>query len=142
MLALLVTTASASEAVIAPFTSDGCSEFPDGPPQHKTLWLACCIQHDKAYWQGGTYADRWQADTALRQCVTAVGQPEIAEVMLAGVRVGGSPYWPTRFRWGYGWAWPRGYAVLTPDERTQAQAALAEYEKAVSKMARWAKGRE
>jgi hypothetical protein len=52
--------------------------------------------------------------------------------MLAGVRVGGSPYWPTRYRWGYGWPWPRGYAALTPEDRAQVRAAMAEYEKAVS----------
>jgi hypothetical protein len=136
LLALAATPAFASDIAIAPFSSDGCSEFPDGLPQHKTLWLACCVQHDKAYWQGGTYAERWQADTALRQCVAAVGQPKIAEVMLAGVRVGGSPYWPTRFRWGYGWPWPRGYAALTAEERAQAQAALAEFEKAAMRVAR------
>lgn len=134
--ALLAMTACASDTPIAAFTSDGCSDFPNGLPQHKTLWLSCCIDHDKAYWQGGTYAERLQADKVLQQCVAAVGQPEIAGIMLAGVRVGGSPYWPTHFRWGYGWPWPRGYAALTPEERAQAQAALAEYEKAVSTMTR------
>lgn len=131
MLALLATTACAAPAAIAPFTSDGCSEFPNGLPQHKTLWLACCVQHDKTYWQGGTHQERWQADAALQQCVAAVGQPDIARLMLAGVRVGGSPYWPTRYRWGYGWPWPRGYAALSPGERAQAQAAMADYENAV-----------
>ena len=131
ILTLAATTACASDTVIAPFTSDGCSDFPDGLPQHKTLWLACCINHDKAYWRGGTYAERWLADQALQQCVAAVGQPEIAEVMLAGVRAGGSPYWPTRFRWGYGWPWPRGYTALSPEEQAQAQAAMTEYEKAL-----------
>ncbi len=136
MLALLTTTACASGAVIAPFTSDGCSEFPDGPSQHKGLWLACCIHHDKAYWQGGTYKERSQADAALQQCVAAVGQPQIAKLMLAGVRAGGSPYWPTRFRWGYGWPWLRGYTALTAEERAQAQTALAEYEKVLAELAR------
>lgn len=136
MFALLATTACAAPSAIAPFASDGCSEFPNGLPQYKALWLACCIQHDKVYWQGGTYKERWQADETLRQCVTAVGQLDIARLMLAGVRVGGSPYWPTRYRWGYGWPWPRGYAALTPDERAQAQALMAEYEKALLKMVR------
>ena len=130
---LVSLTASASDATIAPFASDGCSDFPNGLPQQKSLWLDCCVQHDKTYWMGGTYKERQQADKALERCVAAVGQPEIAKLMLAGVRVGGSPFWPTRFRWGYGWPWPRGYGALTPEAHAQAQAALAEYERAESK---------
>jgi hypothetical protein len=41
--------------------------------------------------------------------------------MLAGVRIGGTPYLPTRFRWGYGWPWPRGYRALTPAELEQSR---------------------
>jgi hypothetical protein len=114
----------AASGPLKPFTTDGCSKFPDGMPAHKTLWLSCCTEHDKAYWQGGTYRDRRKADEELRRCVANVGEPGIAALMLAGARVGGSPYWPTRFRWGYGWPWPRGYRALTPAERDQVQQAL------------------
>lgn len=113
----------ASQATIRPFASDGCSAFPDGTPSDKNLWLDCCLDHDKAYWQGGTFDERRKADEGLRRCVGNVGKPEIALLMLAGVRVGGSPYWPTRFRWGYGWQWPRGYRAVTPAERDQIQKA-------------------
>jgi hypothetical protein len=99
---------------IAPFTSDGCSAFPDGTFQENALWLDCCVEHDRAYWMGGTREERAAADQALRDCVTAVGRPHIAALMLAGVRVGGTPYLPTRFRWGYGWPYPTGYRAL-PD---------------------------
>lgn len=109
-------------ADLAPFTSDGCSAFPDGTPSQKTLWLDCCYQHDRAYWQGGTRDQRAAADQALRACVAAVGEPEIAALMLAGVRVGGTPYLPTRFRWGYGWPFFRGYKPLSADEITQVDA--------------------
>ena len=47
--------------------------------------------------------------------------------MLGGVRVGGSPYWPTQFRWGYGWPYPRGYQALSPDERTLAVGEIERY---------------
>lgn len=94
---------------IKPFTSDGCSAFPDGTYAQKQLWLACCTVHDKAYWRGGSYQQRLDADLALKSCVADVGEPLVAELMLAGVRVGGSPYWPTQFRWGYGWSYPHGY---------------------------------
>ena len=39
--------------------------------------------------------------------------------MLAGVRVGGSPYFHTSYRWGYGWSYPRFYQVLTKEEKNQ-----------------------
>lgn len=124
LLTLSVIAACATTDRIQPFASDGCSDFPDGTRAHRTLWRACCVEHDKAYWRGGTYDDRVAADQALERCVAAVGEPEVARLMLAGVRVGGSPYWPTSFRWGYGWPWPRGYRALTPEERAQADAAL------------------
>lgn len=126
-LALGLGVACTASGPLRPFTTDGCSDFPDGTRSHKTLWLDCCTEHDKAYWQGGTYAERLQADKELRQCVAKVGEPGIAVLMLAGVRVGGSPYWPTRFRWGYGWPWPRGYKALTADEHDQVQEALRAY---------------
>ena len=104
---------------IKPFTSDGCSVFPDGTFSQKNLWLSCCTIHDYAYWQGGTYEQRLSADNALQQCVAQVGEPNIATLMLAGVRVGGTPYFPTQFRWGYGWSYPRFYQPLTEAEKSQ-----------------------
>jgi hypothetical protein len=104
---------------LKPFTSDGCSAFPDGTLEQKTLWLACCKNHDVDYWQGGTYQQRLASDKTLKQCVEEVGEPEIAALMLAGVRVGGTPYLPTTFRWGYGWSYPRLYGPLSAEELEQ-----------------------
>ena len=81
------------------------------------MWFNCCEIHYKPYWQGGTKSQRLIADEALSQCVAKVGQPKIAKLMLAGVRVGGSPYWPTNFRWGYGWEFPKSYGELTQQEK-------------------------
>lgn len=117
LLTLLAPSAVAQK--LAPFTSDGCSAFPEGTPEHQTLWLDCCREHDFAYWQGGTAEQRAKADEELRACVAAVGEPGIAALMLAGVRVGGSPYWPTAFRWGYGWPYFKGYGEPTEDELNQ-----------------------
>jgi|GEM_PF-264859 len=94
---------------LKPFSSDGCSLFPDGTFEQQQLWLSCCTDHDRTYWQGGSYQQRLDADLALKTCVSAIGESVIAELMLSGVRVGGSPYWPTKFRWGYGWSYPHGY---------------------------------
>jgi len=119
---LLLLSAAANAEKIKPFTSDGCSVFPDGTLVQRELWLSCCTAHDFAYWQGGTANERLIADNQLRQCVARVGVPKIAKVMLAGVRVGGSPYFPTSFRWGYGWSYPRWYQVLTEQEKAQIKA--------------------
>jgi hypothetical protein len=104
---------------LAPFTSDGCSAFPDGTYDQNTLWLSCCEKHDFDYWQGGTYKQRLSSDRELKRCVSKVGEPTIAALMLAGVRVGGTPYLPTSFRWGYGWSYPKFYGVLTAKEQEQ-----------------------
>lgn len=119
MFLLLATGCSASSG-LRPFTTDGCSLFPDGSRRDRQLWHDCCVVHDRAYWQGGTRAERRQADRALKQCVAAVGRPKTAKLMLAGVRVGGSPHFPTPFRWGYGWPFGRGYRALSIQEKKEA----------------------
>ena len=126
LMALLLCACSSDE--LEPFTSDGCSAFPNGTIQQQTLWLNCCIKHDLAYWKGGTYEERLTADLALEQCVAKIGEPNVGKLMLAGVRVGGSPYWPTSYRWGYGWSYPRGYKALTTAERQQVKQRLNDLE--------------
>ncbi|OFZ19747.1 MAG: hypothetical protein A2X94_16615 [Bdellovibrionales bacterium GWB1_55_8] len=106
---------------LSPFISDGCSSFPDGNLTDKRKWRNCCIEHDIAYWQGGTRSQRLAADTQLRDCVAATGEHEIAQAMFAGVRVGGKPNLPTRWRWGYGWKKDNGYGPLTPSQRKQVE---------------------
>jgi len=91
------------------FTTDGCSEWPDGS------WVNCCVEHDIAYWCGGSCEDRERADTALRQCVADTGSEYMSTLMYLGVRAGGPPWYPAPFRWGYGWDWPRGYDRLQAD---------------------------
>ncbi|BBB30359.1 hypothetical protein [Neptunomonas japonica] len=124
---LLLVSAVASAENIKPFTSDGCSAFPDGTFAQNELWLSCCTAHDYSYWQGGSYDERRIADQQLQQCVAKVGKPKIANLMLAGVRVGGSPYFPASFRWGYGWSYPRLYKALTAAEKKQIKAMKNDY---------------
>jgi len=83
-----------------PFTSDGCSCWPDGD------WLACCVKHDLLYWQGGSRVERKAADLALRTCLSEQGHPIVGQVMFLGVRVVGVWWLPTPFRWGFGWNYP------------------------------------
>jgi hypothetical protein len=114
---------------LKPFTTDGCSSFPDGTIEQASLWENCCISHDFAYWQGGTFEERLVADEELESCVAGVGEPTIASLMLAGVRVGGTPYLPTSYRWGYGWPFMRGYKPLTVEEKLEVRKELELFQK-------------
>ena len=110
-----------AEDRLRPFKSDGCSAFPDGTFEQKTLWLNCCSAHDYQYWKGGTQQQRVDSDKALKVCVEQVGEPKTALLMLTGVRFWGTPYLPTAFRWGYGWSFPRFYGALTAEELMQVE---------------------
>jgi hypothetical protein len=83
------------------FTTDGCSMWPDDG------WVRCCVEHDVAYWCGGTGADRTRADATFRDCVSAVHGAPMAWLMYAAVRVGGAPWEPFPWRWAYGWDYCR-----------------------------------
>ena len=87
------------KTVPADFKSDGCSLFPDGDYRN------CCVEHDKAYYFGGSWRERRRADNKLFKCVAdtkGFQHKLIAPVMWIGVRVGGVSFLPTPFRWGFG----------------------------------------
>jgi len=120
--ALFCMLASAVAEPLAPFTTDGCSLFPDRSVMGKSDWCDCCLAHDLAYWRGGTDRERLKADQALRTCVEhATQDPVLARTMYLGVRAGGGPYGTTPFRWGYGWPYGRGYQTLNPAEASSAK---------------------
>ncbi|WP_044619981.1 hypothetical protein [Gynuella sunshinyii] len=121
---LLLPGYALADTELKPFTTDGCSVFPDGTPAANSKWIECCIRHDYAYWKGGTFEQREQADAALEQCVSDMGESGISILMHAGVRLGGSPYFPTWYRWGYGWPMFSGYKALTTEEQQQVQRQL------------------
>lgn len=122
---------STQAAELAPFSSDGCSLFPDGTLTERNKWCDCCLTHDIAYWQGGSAAEREQADTALRDCVREkTGDAQLAETMYLGVRAGGHPNFPTWYRWGYGWPYGTGYQTLSDADRELVQQRLDEYTEA------------
>jgi hypothetical protein len=118
LVAWMLTT-NVMSGELRPFTSDGCSAFPNGTLEQNQLWLHCCRAHDFAYWKGGSYEQRSIADQKLKTCVADVGEEHVASLMLAGVRVGGTPFLPTPFRWGYGWPYPKLYGELTQEEKAQ-----------------------
>ena len=127
-LLLCCLSACSAESELRPFSSDGCSLFPDSSIITGDDWCSCCFEHDIAYWKGGTEAEREAADRALQACVIEkTGDELLARAMYEGVQAGGSPYFYNWYRWGYGWGYERKYQALTPDESGRADTLLEEY---------------
>lgn len=125
---LFLIVSCSSDDSLTPFSSDGCSLFPDASLISNHDWCECCLEHDMAYWQGGTISQRQQADIKLKHCVLdRSDDPVLANVMYEGVRFGGSPYFYNWYRWGYGWPYERKYQVLTKKEQTQVTQYLNDY---------------
>ena len=79
------------------FVSDGCSLWPD------LNYQKCCIDHDIAYWLGGTQREKLRADLRLARCVMKHAGPLMAITMFLGVRGGGpiGQIFKTSWRWGF-----------------------------------------
>lgn len=107
-----------NKKVLRPFTSDGCSMSPDGLPgsEPEQKWTQCCVEHDTAYWIGGTRAEKDAADNQLQMCITQKGYPEIAKIYKLFVKQFGGPNSSQSFRWGYGWNYKRPYLPLSNEE--------------------------
>lgn len=128
--ALLVyfTTFYVSADELKPFTSDGCSLFPDSDMISSDDWCVCCFEHDVEYWRGGTEVERAAADLRLKVCVLEKTENVVlAEAMYQGVRFGGSPYFYNWYRWGYGWRPLRTYQALSSTESRLADGLLNQY---------------
>ena len=93
-----------------PFTTDGCSCWPDG------AWRECCVMHDIAYWCGGSPELRALADRELDRCVSERESGALGSLMRSGVWLGGHPWWPTPWRWGYGHRFPAPYYGLAEED--------------------------
>lgn len=116
-----------SKPVLRPFSTDGCSYSPDNIPFDKTHnWVHCCIKHDLAYWIGGSSKLKDIADKELGECVAKNSTQTIGRLYEESVKVGGTPYIFTTFRWGYGWNKIRGYKNVSPTEFKQAQSLYGE----------------
>jgi hypothetical protein len=102
----LCADASPADVELPPtrFVTDGCSAWPDGEE-----YVACCVEHDLVYWCGGSAARRSEADAAFGRCVAESGSPVLGDVMRLGVRLGGHPFFPMPYRWGFGRPYRGGY---------------------------------
>lgn len=99
-----------------PFFTDSCTGWIDGDLHE------CCVEHDIAYWCGGSKRGRLDADRRFRACAEE-RSPAQSGLVYYGVRMGGVPWLPTSWRWGYGHPFGAGYAEPKP-EQSPAEGAL------------------
>lgn len=69
----------------------------------KLPWRDACVRHDHHYYEGGSWKDRWDADVKLMMDVIDQGYPFWGVVMFIAVRLGGTPFFPLPWRWGFGY---------------------------------------
>mgnify|MGYP000347838299 CR=1 FL=1 len=106
---------------IQPFSTDGCSAYPDGiPGVDGRAWYHCCLAHDLAYWMGGPKIEKSIADDELNRCVSAESTSWHGKIMEMGVAIGGVPNTIFGWRWGYGFEESRSYQGLTKEEAEDA----------------------
>jgi hypothetical protein len=87
-----------------PFTTDKCTLIPEG------TWEQCCVEHDDDYWMGGSSNERKVVDRKFRACVQGSSNNKILPLLMYSVvRISGTPFIRTPWRWGYGWEFGRGY---------------------------------
>ena len=126
---LILSSHSVVAGQLDDFSSDGCSLFPDGNLANKNLWCDCCFEHDIAYWQGGNREQKKQADKILRKCIQQkTGNSLLASSMYYAVTIGGSPIFPTWYRWGYVWEYGRGFQSLNHHEKQQVKEKMQYYQ--------------
>ena len=102
---------------IRPFSTDFCTNFPEGTRARPDLWKDCCLIHDLYFWAGGSLTDRNAADVKLRLCVEKTGATATARIMYWAVRAGSlSPIKYPDKRWGNGWEGRKIHLPLTYDE--------------------------
>ncbi len=105
--ALAVRTTLAGGKAIPPgdFVFDGCTLFPE-----RLLGLdltRACLEHDIAYWAGGTTEERRAADIVFKAAVAEAGRAGtiLAPLAYTGVHLFGDT-WLTKIfdaNWGFGW---------------------------------------
>jgi hypothetical protein len=100
---------------LKPFVSDGCPRLGKmiSYPR-EDHWQLCCVEHDKAYWKGGSLEQKQQADSAFHSCVSERGSADAARLMYYSLR---SVQKASQVQnWGYGWVIPHNTSGHTPEE--------------------------
>jgi hypothetical protein len=102
ILLLLQTCCVRKNLDVEPVKTDACTAWPDGN------YAVCCQKHDAAYFNGGSWKDRLNADNELWRCVEEkTKSPIFAGIMWLGSRLFGVSWIPTPFRWGNRWKFPQ-----------------------------------
>lgn len=103
--ALAYATEHGKELPPIAFYHDGCTAFPDHLPGHN--FYDACLNHDIAYWLGGTEEERKRANTQLIADIRTTGPlgPVLAPIMYVAVQYGGNNWFSHQIgsEWGYGW---------------------------------------
>lgn len=100
------------------FKTDYCTFFPEGTPSKPDVWKDCCLQHDLAYWTGGSKSKQDLADLELKKCVTKSSSPFFGNLMYRGVRIGHYSPIKNEGYWGNGWGdKERGFKPLSLTEK-------------------------
>lgn len=101
-----------------PFQSYGCPHFaPTISYANQNQWVLCCVQHNIAYWKGGSRKDRNDTDRQLQTCLIERGDSSSANLMHWDFLQTQTPvHTPS---WGYGWRRSRGYAPHSDQEFLQ-----------------------
>jgi hypothetical protein len=115
-----------AEPYLDTFSTDGCSNYPDGKLHTlKKEWLHCCVVHDRAYWLGGMKSERKKADKALKQCIFNINKSPLnklrAKAMYTAVRLFGGPKFNMSYSWGYGWSQNLDYMDFPEQVRDAAE---------------------
>jgi hypothetical protein len=104
ILALLLSSYSHASEFPKPFTTDYCTNYPEGTRSEPDLWKHCCLFHDLYLWAGGSKKDRLASDRELKSCIEKTGAHFEANLMYMAVRAGSySPIKYPDMRWGNAW---------------------------------------
>ncbi len=106
-----------SQSGIKKFTTDYCTNFPEGTRQVPELWKHCCLTHDLYFWAGGAKEDRRKADLELRECIENTGALNQSWLMYFAVRAGSySPIKYSNYKWNNGWNDGRQIRALSTED--------------------------
>lgn len=124
LLTFLISLPAFGEALTA-FSTDYCTNYPEGTREEPELWKVCCLEHDMYFWAGGTRADRDRADLGLRSCVEKRAGTSQANLMYYAIRAGSlSPIKYPDKKWNNGWRERPDYQKLSEEDIDRIEAEI------------------
>lgn len=116
-LLFLTNFSFANTSQIAPFETDYCTNYPEGPKEKPDQWKHCCLVHDMYFWAGGNKQNRYDADLELKSCIEATGALHQAKIMYYAVRIGSySPIKYSKKKWNNGWSKRASFQTLSLED--------------------------